>query len=230
MSPAAASPAEVVRAAQKDDYYRGGLRSAAGGALHSLAGEPGPGTGQRGPGSACVRGPGFAGRRRRASGRNGWWVPDASLVLRQMPLWALYEHPPRDRQNVPPGGRWTPPLSRGWPGSQTRPGGPPEGPGGTWLQVRGGGRPGGDPEQPGGHDESARWRSGKPRPDPHRAPPPGLRCKEVAGVQERGGAAVGRRLLWPHHVCRWQPWWDPETKGPPTPKPGGRWGCCRPNK
>ncbi|XP_077747688.1 peroxisome biogenesis factor 10 isoform X2 [Canis aureus] len=38
MSPAAASPAEVVRAAQKDDYYRGGLRSAAGGALHSLAG------------------------------------------------------------------------------------------------------------------------------------------------------------------------------------------------
>ncbi|XP_025860958.1 peroxisome biogenesis factor 10 isoform X1 [Vulpes vulpes] len=38
MSPAAASPAEVVRAAQKDDYYRGGLRSAAGSALHSLAG------------------------------------------------------------------------------------------------------------------------------------------------------------------------------------------------
>ncbi|KAM8954558.1 peroxisome biogenesis factor 10 isoform 1-T1 [Lycaon pictus] len=38
MSPAAASPAEVVRAAQKDDCYRGGLRSAAGGALHSLAG------------------------------------------------------------------------------------------------------------------------------------------------------------------------------------------------
>nr|XP_014718590.2 LOW QUALITY PROTEIN: peroxisome biogenesis factor 10 [Equus asinus] len=35
---AAASPPEVVRAAQKDDYYRGGLRSAAGGALHSLAG------------------------------------------------------------------------------------------------------------------------------------------------------------------------------------------------
>ncbi|EFB20670.1 hypothetical protein PANDA_013756, partial [Ailuropoda melanoleuca] len=33
-----AGPAEVVRAAQKDDYYRGGLRSAAGGALHSLAG------------------------------------------------------------------------------------------------------------------------------------------------------------------------------------------------
>ncbi|XP_057406260.1 peroxisome biogenesis factor 10 isoform X6 [Balaenoptera acutorostrata] len=38
MAPAAASPPEVVRAAQKDDYYRGGLRSAAGGALHSLAG------------------------------------------------------------------------------------------------------------------------------------------------------------------------------------------------
>ncbi|XP_006732462.1 peroxisome biogenesis factor 10 isoform X2 [Leptonychotes weddellii] len=38
MAPAAAGPAEVVRAAQKDDYYRGGLRSAAGGALHSLAG------------------------------------------------------------------------------------------------------------------------------------------------------------------------------------------------
>lgn len=33
---------EVIRAAQKDDYYLGGLRSAAGGALHSLAGE-GPG-------------------------------------------------------------------------------------------------------------------------------------------------------------------------------------------
>lgn len=39
MAPAAASPPEVVRAAQKDDYYRGGLRSAAGSALHSLAGE-----------------------------------------------------------------------------------------------------------------------------------------------------------------------------------------------
>ncbi|XP_058921247.1 peroxisome biogenesis factor 10 isoform X2 [Kogia breviceps] len=38
MAPAAASPPEVVRAAQKDDYYRGRLRSAAGGALHSLAG------------------------------------------------------------------------------------------------------------------------------------------------------------------------------------------------
>ncbi|XP_034526943.1 peroxisome biogenesis factor 10 isoform X2 [Ailuropoda melanoleuca] len=38
MALAAAGPAEVVRAAQKDDYYRGGLRSAAGGALHSLAG------------------------------------------------------------------------------------------------------------------------------------------------------------------------------------------------
>ncbi|XP_062046292.1 peroxisome biogenesis factor 10 isoform X1 [Lepus europaeus] len=34
----AASPAEVVRAAQKDEQYRGELRSAAGGALHSLAG------------------------------------------------------------------------------------------------------------------------------------------------------------------------------------------------
>lgn len=39
MASAAASPPEVVRAAQKDDYYRGGLRSAAGGALHNLAGE-----------------------------------------------------------------------------------------------------------------------------------------------------------------------------------------------
>ncbi|KAI5252906.1 peroxisome biogenesis factor 10 isoform X1 [Manis pentadactyla] len=38
MAPAVASAPEVVRAAQKDDYYRGGLRSAAGGALHSLAG------------------------------------------------------------------------------------------------------------------------------------------------------------------------------------------------
>uniref|UniRef100_A0AC11E0L5 Uncharacterized protein n=1 Tax=Ovis aries TaxID=9940 RepID=A0AC11E0L5_SHEEP len=38
MASAAASPPEVVRAAQKDDYYRGGLRSAAGGALHNLAG------------------------------------------------------------------------------------------------------------------------------------------------------------------------------------------------
>ncbi|KAG8505476.1 Peroxisome biogenesis factor 10 [Galemys pyrenaicus] len=38
MAPAAASPPEVVRAAQKDDHYRGGLRSAAGSALHSLAG------------------------------------------------------------------------------------------------------------------------------------------------------------------------------------------------
>ncbi|XP_046280425.1 peroxisome biogenesis factor 10 isoform X3 [Marmota monax] len=33
-----AAPPEVIRAAQKDEYYRGGLRSAAGGALHSLAG------------------------------------------------------------------------------------------------------------------------------------------------------------------------------------------------
>ena len=47
MAPAAASPPEVVRAAQKDDYYRGGLRSAAGGALHSLAGEPPRGRGGR---------------------------------------------------------------------------------------------------------------------------------------------------------------------------------------
>ncbi|XP_006885885.1 PREDICTED: peroxisome biogenesis factor 10 isoform X2 [Elephantulus edwardii] len=38
MAAAAASPPAVVRAAQKDDYYRNGLRSAAGGALHSLAG------------------------------------------------------------------------------------------------------------------------------------------------------------------------------------------------
>nr|XP_019832016.1 PREDICTED: peroxisome biogenesis factor 10 isoform X1 [Bos indicus] len=38
MASAVASPPEVVRAAQKDDYYRGGLRSAAGGALHNLAG------------------------------------------------------------------------------------------------------------------------------------------------------------------------------------------------
>ncbi|XP_036918050.1 peroxisome biogenesis factor 10 [Sturnira hondurensis] len=38
MAPAAASVPEVVRAAQKDDYYRGGLRSAAGSVLHSLAG------------------------------------------------------------------------------------------------------------------------------------------------------------------------------------------------
>lgn len=45
MTPAAASPPEVVRAAQKDDYYRGGLRSAAGGTLHSLAGEPPRGRG-----------------------------------------------------------------------------------------------------------------------------------------------------------------------------------------
>ncbi|XP_073937664.1 peroxisome biogenesis factor 10 isoform X2 [Castor canadensis] len=35
---ARACPPEVIRAAQKDEYYRGGLRSAAGGALHSLAG------------------------------------------------------------------------------------------------------------------------------------------------------------------------------------------------
>ncbi|XP_006871842.1 PREDICTED: peroxisome biogenesis factor 10 [Chrysochloris asiatica] len=38
MAAIAASPPEVIRAAQKDDYYRGGLRSAAGGVLHSLAG------------------------------------------------------------------------------------------------------------------------------------------------------------------------------------------------
>ncbi|ELV14240.1 peroxisome biogenesis factor 10 isoform X2 [Tupaia chinensis] len=38
MAPAGASPPEVIRAAQKDEYYCGGLRSAAGGALHSLAG------------------------------------------------------------------------------------------------------------------------------------------------------------------------------------------------
>ncbi|XP_008850863.1 peroxisome biogenesis factor 10 [Nannospalax galili] len=35
---ARASAPEVIRAAQKDEYYLGGLRSAAGGALHSLAG------------------------------------------------------------------------------------------------------------------------------------------------------------------------------------------------
>ncbi|KAL1776371.1 peroxisome biogenesis factor 10 [Sigmodon hispidus] len=35
---ALAGAPEVIRAAQKDDYYLGGLRSAAGGALHSLAG------------------------------------------------------------------------------------------------------------------------------------------------------------------------------------------------
>lgn len=55
MAPAAASPPEVVRAAQKDDYYRGGLRSAAGSALHSLAGEAARGR--------CAGWPG--GRRRR---------------------------------------------------------------------------------------------------------------------------------------------------------------------
>jgi hypothetical protein len=43
---ARACPPEVIRAAQKDEYYRGGLRSAAGGALHSLAGER-PGDGRR---------------------------------------------------------------------------------------------------------------------------------------------------------------------------------------
>lgn len=36
---AQAGAPEVIRAAQKDEYYLGGLRSAAGGALHSLAGE-----------------------------------------------------------------------------------------------------------------------------------------------------------------------------------------------
>lgn len=36
---ARAGAPEVIRAAQKDEYYLGGLRSAAGGALHSLAGE-----------------------------------------------------------------------------------------------------------------------------------------------------------------------------------------------
>lgn len=36
---ALAGAPEVIRAAQKDEYYLGGLRSAAGGALHSLAGE-----------------------------------------------------------------------------------------------------------------------------------------------------------------------------------------------
>ncbi|XP_058408673.1 peroxisome biogenesis factor 10 isoform X2 [Diceros bicornis minor] len=38
MAAAAASLPAVVRAAQKDDYYRGGLRAAAGAALHGLAG------------------------------------------------------------------------------------------------------------------------------------------------------------------------------------------------
>ena len=53
MAPAAASAPEVVRAAQKDDYYCGGLRSAAGSVLHSLAGKAaraGP-RGGRGPGA-----------------------------------------------------------------------------------------------------------------------------------------------------------------------------------
>ncbi|XP_048206051.1 peroxisome biogenesis factor 10 [Perognathus longimembris pacificus] len=35
---ARAGPAEVIRSAQKDEHYRGGLRGAAGGAVHSLAG------------------------------------------------------------------------------------------------------------------------------------------------------------------------------------------------
>ncbi|KAM4873563.1 peroxisome biogenesis factor 10 isoform 1-T1 [Thomomys bottae] len=35
---ARAGPAEVIRSAQKDEQYRGGLRGAAGGAVHSLAG------------------------------------------------------------------------------------------------------------------------------------------------------------------------------------------------
>lgn len=61
MALAAAGPAEVVRAAQKDDYYRGGLRSAAGGALHSLAGEPGPAAGERGPQRVSGRRAGTAG-------------------------------------------------------------------------------------------------------------------------------------------------------------------------
>uniref|UniRef100_F7ELT0 Peroxisome biogenesis factor 10 n=1 Tax=Monodelphis domestica TaxID=13616 RepID=F7ELT0_MONDO len=38
MALAPANQPEVIRAAQKDEYYRGGLRSAAGAALHSLAG------------------------------------------------------------------------------------------------------------------------------------------------------------------------------------------------
>ncbi|XP_036602683.1 peroxisome biogenesis factor 10 isoform X1 [Trichosurus vulpecula] len=38
MALASANQPEVIRAAQKDEYYRGSLRSAAGGALHSLAG------------------------------------------------------------------------------------------------------------------------------------------------------------------------------------------------
>ncbi|XP_028921260.1 peroxisome biogenesis factor 10 isoform X1 [Ornithorhynchus anatinus] len=38
MAPEPASPPQVVRAAQKDDYYRAELRSAAGSALHSLLG------------------------------------------------------------------------------------------------------------------------------------------------------------------------------------------------
>lgn len=44
---ALAGAPEVIRAAQKDEYYLGGLRSAAGAALHSLAGEH-PGTPQTG--------------------------------------------------------------------------------------------------------------------------------------------------------------------------------------
>lgn len=63
MALAAAGPAEVVRAAQKDDYYRGGLRSAAGGALHSLAGEPGPAAGEGGGPSVCPGG---------GQGQRGW--------------------------------------------------------------------------------------------------------------------------------------------------------------
>lgn len=48
MAVAEAGPARVVRSGQKDELYRSGLRSAAGSALHSLAGTargalPGPG-------------------------------------------------------------------------------------------------------------------------------------------------------------------------------------------
>lgn len=82
MALAAAGPAEVVRAAQKDDYYRGGLRSAAGGALHSLAGEPGPAAGDGG-GPQRVSGrrartAGLGAQRGGVSGRNGLWLRDTS--------------------------------------------------------------------------------------------------------------------------------------------------------
>lgn len=247
MAPAAAGPAQVVRAAQKDDYYRGGLRGAAGGALHSLAGEPGPAAGGRGPQRASGGrgprgwGPTAAGEAAcgYAASRSGLSVP-LSALRRRRPVSSGRSRGGLRRCAPCRGGTWgsvgafsssevAPGRSRlaGAPGRRPPPCACGRSGAGTVAGAAGWGwgwRPSGNPARRGWRAARTPARGadcavGRSQPverrlylgargaaqglDPNR--PPGalpLRCEEVAGVQEGGGAAVRRRLLWPHHVCR----------------------------